>query len=421
MARTQTYAPAPLFPFSQLPLEEVFPIFAPDPETGARLIYLDSAATTQKPRSVINALTDFYTSSNANVHRGLYDLSRRATDLFEEARAAVARFIGAPDPAEVVWLRGTTEAINLVASSWGGAALRPGDEILLTLLEHHSNVVPWQLVAARTGARIRYIPLDEEGRLFLDHLDELITERTRVVALNHVSNALGTINPVRRIADKAHEAGAIVVVDGAQAAPHLPVNVRELGADFYALSGHKMCAPMGIGALWGRRELLEAMPPYQGGGEMIDVVNPDTSTWAELPHKFEAGTPNVGGAVALAAAVEFLEGIGPERIAAHERALVEYGLARLGEVEGLTLFGPRSPAERIAVFSFALAGVHPHDVATILDEQGIAVRAGHHCAQILMRHLGVVATTRASCYIYNARSDIDLLAEGLATAREIFA
>ncbi|HUG40298.1 MAG TPA: cysteine desulfurase [Longimicrobiales bacterium] len=408
--------PGPLDPVR---VKERFPVFRADgPNAG--LAYLDSAATAQRPDAVLDAVADFYRNDNANVHRGIYDLSRRATERFEASRRIVARFIGAPDPAEVIWTRGTTEAINLVAATWGAESIGPGDEIVLTMLEHHSNVVPWQLLAQRVGARLRYVDIDEHGRLRLDQLDELLKGRVKLVALNHVSNALGTINPVREAVERAHAAGALVLVDGAQAAPHLPVDVRALGCDFYALSAHKMGGSMGIGALWARRELLEAMPPYQGGGEMIDVVHPDESTWAELPHKFEAGTPNVGGAVGMAAAVEFLESLDAGAVSAHESRLVAYGLERLRRVDGLRLFGPPDPADRIAVFSFALAGVHPHDVATILDAEGIAVRAGHHCTQPLMRRLGVPATTRASCWVYSTTGDLDRLAESLGKAREMF-
>lgn len=407
-------------PFDQAKVRGRFPLLGPD-GGGADVVYLDSAATAQRPDVVIEAISRFYRMDNANVHRGLYGLSQRATERFEGARAAVARFINAPESAEVIWTRGTTEAINLVAATWGAAHIAEGDEILLTMLDHHSNIVPWQLLAARVGAKLRYLEIDDEGRLRLDQLDGMLSERTKLVALNHVSNALGTINPVREIVERAHAAGAKVLVDGAQGAPHLPVDVQALGCDFYALSGHKMGGPMGIGALWARRELLEAMPPYQGGGEMIDQVDPDSSTWAPLPHKFEAGTPNVAGAVGMAAAAAFLESLTPETVQAHEDGLVEYGLDRLGRVDGLTLFGPPTAEDRIAVFSFALEGVHPHDVATILDAEDIAVRAGHHCTQLLMRRLGVPATTRASCWVYNSTEDIDRLVGGLDKAREIFA
>ncbi len=389
-------------------------------EDGHRLVYLDSAATAQRSDAVMDAVQRFYRSENANVHRGIYDLSRRATERFESARETVARFINAPNAAEVVWTRGTTESINLVAQTWGFENIGEGDEILLTRLDHHSNIVPWQILAGRVGATIKYVDVDDDGRLRLDQYDQLLTDRTKLVGLNHASNALGTINPVAEIAAKAKAAGAIVVVDGAQGAPHLAVDVQALGCDFYALSGHKMGGPMGIGALWGRRELLESMPPYQGGGEMIDIVEDDHSTWAAVPHKFEAGTPNVAGAAGMAAAVEFLNELGHDAIAAHEAALTEYGLEKLGAVPGLTVFGPPDATDRIAVFSFKLDGVHPHDVATILDAEHIAVRAGHHCTQPLMRRLGVPATTRASCWVYNTTEDIDRLAAGLEKASAIF-
>ena len=401
-------------------VRDQFPLLRPN-ASGERLVYLDTAATAQRPEAVLEAITDFYRNDNANVHRGIYDLSRRATERFEAARQEVARFINAPDRAEIVWTRGTTEAINLVASAWGSIGVEEGDEIILTLLDHHSNLVPWQLLAQRAGARIRYVDIDDQGRLRLDQLEELLSDRTRLVALNHISNALGTINPVADVVEMAKRVGARVLVDGAQGAPHLPVDVQALGCDFYALSGHKLGGPMGIGALWARRDLLDEMPPYQGGGEMIDEVHADMSTWAEVPHKFEAGTPNVAGAVGMAAALRYLESLGREAVASHETALVEYGLERLGRVEGLRLFGPQDPDGRIAIFSFALDGVHPHDVATILDAEGMAVRAGHHCTQPLMRRLQVPATTRASCYVYSTTEDLDRLAEGLTKARSIFA
>ncbi len=390
---------------------------------GKPLVYLDSAATSQKPRAVLDALQSYYLRDNANVHRGIHELSRRATVAYEDARAKVADWIGAAEPAEVVWTRGTTESINLVASAWGLDHVREGDEILLTVMEHHSNIVPWQLLAQRTGARLRYIELDEEGRLVLEGpggLDDLLTDRTRVVAFSHVSNALGTVNPVRELAAAAHEVGALVVVDGAQGAVHTRVDVQALGADFYAFSGHKMCGPTGIGCLWGRKELLEEMSPYQGGGEMIHIVERDHSSWAAVPHKFEAGTPNIAGAVGMGAAVDYLAGIGMEAIEAHERELMSYAMERVGAVPGIRIYGPSSLEERSAVLSFTLGDAHPHDISTILDAEGIAVRAGHHCAQLVMRHFGVSATARASLYLYNTREDIDRLAEGLEKVRAIF-
>jgi cysteine desulfurase/selenocysteine lyase len=401
-------------------MRERFPLFANQP--GERpLAYMDSAATSQKPDVVIDAVSNFYRTDNANVHRGLYDLARRATDAYEGARSTIARFINARDDSEIVWLRGTTEAINLVAATWTVANLREGDEILVSVMEHHSNLVPWQLAAQRTDARVRAVDIDEECRLRLDQMrDILASGRVRLVAVGHVSNSIGTIHPIREIADMAHGAGALLLVDGAQAAPHLPVDVQALGCDFYAFSGHKMCGPMGIGALWARRELLDAMPPYQGGGEMIDIVEIERSTWAKVPHKFEAGTPDGAGAVGMAAAAAFLTDVGHDAIWSHEQELVRYGIDRLERVEGLRLFGPRDPAQRVAVFSFTLEGVHPHDVATVLDAGGIAVRAGHHCTQPLMRRLGVPATTRASLYLYNSTDEIERLADGLDAARRLF-
>jgi cysteine desulfurase / selenocysteine lyase len=407
-------------PFDVAAVRREFPILATSTGDGRPLIYLDNAASSQKPRAVIDALTHYYERDNANVHRGLYDLSRRATDAFEAARERMARFVNANATEEIVWVRGATEAINLVAHSWGGANLKPGDEIILTLLEHHSNIVPWQLIAERTGAVVRFAEIDDQQRIDLDHFASLLSDRTRIVAVGHISNAVGTVHPVARIVEMARNAGAITVVDGAQGAPHVRVDVQALGCDFYALSGHKMCAPMGIGALWGRRELLDAMPPYQGGGEMIDHVGTDGSTFKKSPHRFEAGTPNVGGAIALAAAADYLDDLGHDALWAYEQELVRHGLSVLGGMDGVTVFGPTDPAERTAVFSFRLDGVHPHDVATIVDAEGVAVRAGHHCCQPLMRRLGVPATTRASAYIYNTTDEIDALASALERALEIF-
>jgi cysteine desulfurase/selenocysteine lyase len=408
-------------PIDSAALRAQFPILGTSTEDGRPLIYLDNAATSQKPRAVIDALLHYYENDNANVHRGLYDLSRRATESYEQARARIARFINAPAPDEVVWVRGATEGINLVAHSWGGANLKPGDEIVISVLEHHSNIVPWQLIAGRTGAVVRFVDIDDEGRIRLDELQEIVASgRARMVSIGHVSNAIGTIHPVQEIAHIAHDAGALLVVDGAQGAPHLEIDVQSLGCDFYALSGHKMCGPMGIGALWGRRELLDAIPPYMGGGEMIDYVGTDGSTYKKAPHRFEAGTPNVGGAIGLAAAADYLDGIGHDALWAHEQELTRYGLERLGGMTGVTLFGPRDATQRTAVFSFALDGVHPHDVATIVDAEGVAVRAGHHCCQPLMRRLGVPATTRASCYLYNTTDEIDALVSALERAREVF-
>ncbi|MFP3948278.1 MAG: cysteine desulfurase [Longimicrobiales bacterium] len=387
---------------------------------GKPLVYLDNAATTQKPRAVLEALESYYARDNSNVHRGIHELSRRATEAYEGARSKLADFVGAAEAAEVVWTRGTTESINLVAGAWGPANVAEGDEILLSDLEHHSNLVPWQLLARRTGARLRFIELDEEGRLRLEQLDELLSDRTRIVALNHVSNALGTINPVAEIADRIHEAGALFLVDGAQGAPHLPVDVQEIGCDFYALSGHKMLGPTGIGALWARKELLEEMPPYQGGGEMIRIVEREESTWAAVPHKFEAGTPNIAGAVGMGAAVDYLERIGHDALRRHENRVLAYALEQLSRIDDVTILGPTELGERSGAISFLVGDAHPHDVATILDSEGVAIRAGHHCAQLVMKHFGVAATARASFYLYNTTDDVDRLVEALREVQSIF-
>ena len=403
----------------RMALRAQFPALAQE-VGGHPLVYLDNAATSQKPQSVLDALAAYYEDDNANVHRGIHELSRRATTAFEGARVKLAKFIGAPDSAELVWTRGTTEAINLVASSWGMDTLGDGDEILLSSLEHHSNIVPWQLVASRTGARLRYIEMDEQGRLILDYLPEILTDRTRMVAVSHISNALGTVNPIREIVDQARQVGALVLVDGAQAVPHRRVDVQELGCDFYAFSGHKMCGPTGSGGLWARRSLLESMPPYQGGGEMIRMGERDMRTWAEIPHKFEAGTPNIAGAIALGAAADFLDEVGFDAIAEHERELLSYALERLDDMGGFNVYGPTDLDERSGVISFTMGDAHPHDISTILDSRGIAIRAGHHCAQLVMQHFGISATARASFYLYNSTDDVDRLIEGLASVKEIF-
>ena len=407
-------------PLDVAALRREFPILDTKTSDGRPLIYLDNAATSQKPRAVIDAYTHYYENDNANVHRGLYDLSRRATDAYEAARERVARFINARSADEVVWVRGSTEGINLVAAAWGGANLKRGDEIVITVLEHHSNIVPWQLIAERTGAVVRFIDIDDEGRLDLDQLRDTVSDRTKIVACGHVSNAIGTIHPIREIAHIVHAAGALLLVDGAQGAPHLKVDVQALDCDFYTLSGHKMCGPMGIGALYARKSILRDMPPYHGGGEMIDYVGLDGSTFKLPPHRFEAGTPNVGGTVALAAACEFLDGVGHDAMWAHELELTRHGLSVLGAIDGVRIFGPRDPEQRVAVFSFEIEGVHPHDVATIVDAEGVAVRAGHHCCQPLMRRLGVPATTRASGYLYNTVEEIDALAGALEEAKKVF-
>ena len=393
-----------------------FPLLAANPA----LHYLDSAATTQKPVAMLEALRDYYTHDNANPHRGAYALSVRATERYHEARNIVARFVGIRDAECLVFTRGTTEALNLVATAWGRANVRAGDEIVVTAMEHHANFVPWQQLALATGATLHIAPLTVDGRIDQERLAAMLSSRTRVVAFPHVSNALGTINPVRELAALIREhTQALVVCDGAQGAPHLPVDFDTLGADFYAFSGHKMCGPMGIGALLGRRELLERMPPYQMGGDMIEVVGDESTTWNVLPHKFEAGTPNVADAVGLAAAVGYLERIGMGEVSRHERALVALADSRLRAMSGVTIHGPR-PQDRSGVVSFTVEGIHPHDLATILDERGVCIRAGHHCAQPLMRRLDVAATARASFYVYNDESDVDALCEGVLAAQKLF-
>ena len=392
-----------------------FPLLAANPD----LHYLDSAATSQKPRAVLDAIVGFYETSNANPHRGAYELSVKATDAYHGARGRIARFFGVADPATLIFTRGTTEAINLVATSWGGANVGEGDEIIVTAMEHHANFVPWQQLAIAKRARLRICELEPDGTVGIRHLEELVSPRTKIVAFSHVSNALGTINPAADIADIARRAGAISVCDGAQSAPHLSVSFDELGVDFYAFSGHKMLGPMGIGALIGRRERFEAMPPYQTGGDMIEFVNDADTTWNVLPHKFEAGTPNAANAVGLAAAVEYLDSIGMDEVRRHERELIEIAMTRLSAIDGIRIYGP-APEHRSGVVSFTLGDVHPHDLATILDGAGVCIRAGHHCAQPLMRRLNVPATARASFYVYSDESDIDALVDGLKTAKTLF-
>ena len=421
MTSTSTLHKEPQVPadFDPVRIREQFPTL--DQEVnGKRLVYLDSAATSQKPKAVLEALASYYERDNANVHRGIHELSRRATIAFEEARGKVARWVNAAEPAEIVWTRGTTEAINLVSAAWGTDNIKEGDEILISVLEHHSNIIPWQLLASRTGAKLKYIELDGQGRLILDNLSALITNRTKIVAISHVSNALGTVNRLKDISAAAKQVGALVVADGAQGAVHAKVDVQDLGVDCYAFSGHKMCGPTGIGALWARRDLLEEMSPYQGGGEMIHFVGREESTWAEVPHKFEAGTPNIAGAIGMGAAVDFLAGVGMESIQEHERNLMAYALDKVGAVNGITIYGPDSLDEHSAALSFTLGDAHPHDISTILDAEGVAVRAGHHCAQLVMQHFGISATARASFYLYNTTEDIDRLVEGLEVVSGIF-
>lgn len=384
---------------------------------GRPLVYLDSAATAQKPRVVIEAVQEFYEQYNANVHRAIHTLGERATMKYEEARHKVARFINASDPATIVFTKNATEAINLVAYSWARSNVTTDDEIVLSPIEHHSNIVPWQLVARATGARLRFFEITDDGRIRTDNLDEIITERTKLVAVTHASNVLGTIVPVREIVFAARRQGAVVVVDGAQSTPHMPIDVQALGCDFFALSGHKMLAPTGIGVLYGRRELLEAMDPFLGGGDMISSVTLEHSEWADLPHKFEAGTPHIAGAIGLGAAVDYLTNLGMDNVQKHEQRLVAYAMERLRELPEVTVFGPK---HRAGLVTFNVDGVHPHDLATILSEEGIAIRAGHHCAQPVMKWLGVPATARASFYVYNTEEDVDRLVAGLKAAKEFF-
>ncbi len=423
LAGSQSLGPRPGGSGPELDVEAIradFPILHQE-VNGRPLVYLDNAATSQKPAVVVEAIEGFYRRDNANVHRGLHELSRRSTERYEGARGVVASWLGVEDPGEVIWTRGATEAINLVARSWGDSHLREGDEILLTDLEHHSNLVPWQMLAARTGARLRYLELDDEGELILDDLPRILEGgRVRIAAISQVSNALGTLNPVAEIARQVKAHGGLVLVDGAQGAAHAPVRIPDLGIDFYAFSGHKMCGPTGVGVLWARRELLEAMEPFQGGGDMIDEVHRDHSTWAQLPYKFEAGTPNISGAIGLAEAIRYLNAVGAERILAHEQRLVRRTMKALEAMPGIRLFGPGDPAHRAGVVSFTMEGTHPHDIATILDSEGVAIRAGHHCAQLVMKRYGVAATARASFYLYNTEAEVDRLVESLGTVREIF-
>jgi len=407
-----------------------FPILDRQVRGGKPLIYLDSANTSQKPRQVIDAISGFYERHNANIHRATHELGEEATAAYEGARVKVAGFIGARDEAEIVFTKNISEAINLVAYSLGNASagapsperfrLGPGDEIVVTEMEHHSDLVPWQLLCQRTGATLRWFGVTPDGRLDLSALDDLINERTRLVALVHQSNVLGTINPVRMIADRAHAVGALVLADAAQSVPHMPVDVQDLGADFVGFTGHKMCGPTGIGVLWARRELLEEMPPFLGGGEMIETVWMDHSTFAAPPHKFEAGTMPIAEAAGLAAAIDYLNETGLESIHAHEQALLKDALTQLAAIEGLRILGPAEPADRGTAISFEVDGVHPHDVSQVLDGLGIAVRAGHHCAWPLHRALGVQASTRASFYLYNTHEEVAALAEGIRQARKFF-
>jgi cysteine desulfurase/selenocysteine lyase len=397
-----------------------FPILGTEVH-GTPLVYLDSAATSQKPLRVIEAMDRYYREYNANVHRGIYEIGERSTAAYEAARAQVARFINAPAAREIVFTRNATEAINLVATSWGRKHVGKGDVIVLTEMEHHANLVPWQLLAQAVDGDLEFIPITDEGILRLEILDVLLRTRPKLVAFAHVSNTLGTINPVREMADRAHAAGALVLVDGAQAVPHVPVDVQALGADFYAFSGHKMLGPTGSGALWGRAELLEAMPPFMGGGEMIREVHLRRSEWNEIPWKFEAGTPDIAAAIGLGEAADYLRELGMDRVREHERELVTYALPRLDAIPEITTYGPRDPDLRGGVIPFNVAGVHPHDVAQVLDRYGVAVRAGHHCTMPLHERLDLPATARASFNVYTTRDDVDALVDGLHHVIELFA
>ncbi|MGN7939176.1 cysteine desulfurase [Virgibacillus sp. 6R] len=384
---------------------------------GKDLVYLDSAATSQKPQAVIEAVSTYYREYNSNVHRGVHTLGTRATDGYEGAREKVRKFIGAKSTQEIIFTRGATTGLNIVAQSYGLTNVKAGDEIVITYMEHHANVIPWQQVAKVTGATLKYIPLQEDGTIELSDVEATVTANTKIVSVMHVSNVLGTINPVKEIAKIAHKHGAIMVVDGAQSTPHMKIDVQDLDCDFFAFSGHKMCAPTGIGVLYGKKELLEKMEPIEFGGEMIDFVGLQESSWKELPWKFEAGTPIIAGAIGLAAAIDFLEQIGLENIEAHEHKLAQYALEQLSKVDGLTIYGPK---HRAGLVTFNIEDVHPHDVATVLDAEGIAVRAGHHCAQPLMKWLKVSATARASFYLYNTEDEVDKLVAGIIKTKEYF-
>ena len=397
-----------------------FPILDQEVHPGKRLVFLDSAASSQKPRQVINALSAYYEHDHANVHRGIHVLSERATAAYEGARDKVRAFINAHSRKEIIFTRNTTEAVNLVAGTWGRAHLRPGDVVVLSQMEHHSNIVPWQILAEQTGFTIRYIPVTDGGLLDLETYHAFLRdEPVKLVSVMHVSNVLGTVNPVQDMIAQAHAAGALFMIDGAQSVPHLKVDVQALDVDFLAFSGHKMAGPTGIGVLYGKRELLEAMPPYMGGGEMIKRVTLEKSTWNDLPHKFEAGTPAIAQAAGLGAAVDYLTVLGMDNILAHERLVVDYALGRLSEIPGLTLYGPE-PDQRNGVATFTLKDIHAHDVAQLLDAEGVAIRAGHHCAMPLHQRLGVPATARASFYVYNTQADVDALVEAIYNARTVF-
>ncbi|MDX7993831.1 cysteine desulfurase SufS [Bacillus subtilis] len=397
-------------------IREQFPILHQQ-VNGHDLVYLDSAATSQKPRAVIETLDEYYNQYNSNVHRGVHTLGTRATDGYEGAREKVRKFINAKSMAEIIFTKGTTTSLNMVALSYARANLKPGDEVVITYMEHHANIIPWQQAVKATGATLKYIPLQEDGTISLEDVRETVTSNTKIVAVSHVSNVLGTVNPIKEMAKIAHDNGAVIVVDGAQSTPHMKIDVQDLDCDFFALSSHKMCGPTGVGVLYGKKALLENMEPAEFGGEMIDFVGLYESTWKELPWKFEAGTPIIAGAIGLGAAIDFLEEIGLDEISRHEHKLAAYALERFRQLDGVTVYGPE---ERAGLVTFNLDDVHPHDVATVLDAEGIAVRAGHHCAQPLMKWLDVTATARASFYLYNTEEEIDKLVEALQKTKEYF-
>lgn len=415
-----TTAPSPTLDVARIKAD--FPLLNQLPSIGKQpLVFLDSAASSQKPQVVIDALNKYYETTNANIHRGVYDLSERATAEYEASRRKVQGFVNARSWREIVFVRNTTEAINLAANAWGLANIGPGDLIVFTTMEHHSNIVPWQLLAERTGARLGFVGITPDGRLDMESWTALLAQEPKLVAFTHVSNSLGTVNPVKEMVAQAKAAGAITLVDGAQSVPHMAIDVQDIDCDFFAFSGHKMLAPMGAGVLYGRKELLDAMPPFLGGGSMIRKVTLERTTWADAPAKFEAGTPSVGDAIVLGTAIDYLTGIGMDAIWQHEHELAAYALTRLPEVPGLTIYGPQEPLDRSGVISFGFDKIHPHDVAAILNEDNVAVRAGHHCTQPLMAALDVVATTRASFYLYNDHDDVDRLVESLHRVVKVFA
>jgi cysteine desulfurase/selenocysteine lyase len=385
------------------------------------LVYLDNAATSQKPRQVIQALVDYYEQYNANIHRGIHTLAEEATGLYEDARAKAARFIGAESPQEIILTRNTTESLNLVAYTWAVDNIGPGDEIVITTMEHHSNIVPWQWLVQRHGAVLKYIEVDQNGEISLDDVEKAVTPRTKLVSMMHMSNVLGTINPVKEVAKIAHRNGALMLVDGAQSVPHIPVDVKDLDCDFLAFSSHKMLGPTGVGVLWGRREILLEMRPFLGGGEMIDIVERETATYNELPWKFEAGTPNIGDVIAFGAAIDYLSNMGMDRVREHEVEITGYALEQIGKIPGVTIYGPKTAQERGGVVAFTVEGVHPHDLGQIVDYEGVAIRAGQHCCQVLSTSIGVPATARASFYVYNTPEEVDALVAAVEAARDIFA